>query len=257
MGETMSDTRAHRFSSHRALYWLKSHSLIHTIIILPYLGMRFLFGNKFPMPKEEYLQKLGISPEAIFWKDFHGGYEKEVSKKLLTIHGNLYVDVGTYYGHYLLLLHKNFKAMVGFEPFPNNREICLRILKTKEVENVVVYQQAVSDSMGQDVLYEGDSDSNTIEPHEQFQSRGKLLIWINTIDNMFHDDVIDLLKVDAERAEWKVLKGAAQMLQMRRIKHILIEIHDDADRNPMEVNLNSLGFITTWLDSNHVWGELR
>ena len=51
-----------------------------------------------------------------------GVIEPRMSEFLKTKHGEVFVNVGAYHGHYSLLLRRNFKQVIALEPVPRNAD---------------------------------------------------------------------------------------------------------------------------------------
>jgi hypothetical protein len=66
------------------------------------------------------------------------------------------------------------------------------------------------------------------------------LIKVRTLDSLFLDKIIDILKIDVEGAEPRVLQGARRMVEAGRIRKIIIEY------NP-----------TSWSGYSSDWDNLR
>jgi len=170
-------------------------------------------------------------------------HEKPVSSFLKSVRGHVFVDIGANYGYYSLLLYGNFEKIYAFEPI-------LSIFKElesnfKKFNNVECIKKAVSNVDGQlvDFSYHG--------------SRGSAETV--TLASFFPDMEIDLIKVDVEGAEWKVLEGAERILE--RIKSWVVELHDPDRKEELENWFVSRSYSVRWLDfrfkgsrtANHIY----
>jgi len=170
-------------------------------------------------------------------------HEKPVSLFLKTIKGHVFVDVGANYGYYSILLHGNFEKIYAFEPIPSIfKELESKLEKFDDVECV---RKAVSNVDGQSVelAYHGSHGfAETV-----------------TLASFFPNTEIDLIKVDVEGAEWKVLEGAEPILE--RIKSWVVELHDPSRKEELENWFVSRGYSARWLDfafrgsrtANHIY----
>ena len=56
----------------------------------------------------------------------------------------------------------------------------------------------------------------------------------STLDSIFPDQTIDILKLDVEGAERYILRGATKLLAERRIRNLIIEYNHDAWKDQQE-----------------------
>ena len=145
-------------------------------------------------------------------------HERPVSSFLKSIQGNIFVDLGANYGYYSLLLHKNFKRTYAFEPIQTLFDELE--LNLSRFEDVVCINKAVSNTDGQ----KWKSDYHGIEGETD----------TITLASFFRNDKIDLIKMDVEGEEWKVLEGAKPIID--NIDSWLIELHDPNRKEEIEPN---------------------
>jgi len=170
-------------------------------------------------------------------------HEKPVSSFLKTIKGRVFVDVGANYGYYSMLLRGNFEKIYAFEPIPSIfKELESSLEKFDDVECV---RKAVSNVDGKSVelAYHG--------------SRG--FAETVTLASFFANMEIDLIKVDVEGGEWRVLEGAEPIL--KRIHSWVVELHNPSWKEELENWFVSRGYSVRWLDfafrgsrtANHIY----
>ena len=172
-----------------------------------------------------------------------GLHERPVSSFLRKLTGHVFVDVGSNYGYYPMLLHKNFDKIIAFEPVPSIfQELEDNLGK---YNNVVRIRKAVSNVDGNllNIAYRGSQGyAETI-----------------TLASSFPNMEIDLVKVDAEGREWDVLKGAEPITN--KIRSWVVELHDPERKKELENWFTSRGYLTSWLDfayrgsktANHIY----
>jgi FkbM family methyltransferase len=149
------------------------------------------------------------------------------------------VDAGANVGAFAAALARAVApggAVHAFEPLPATRRRLARTLELNGLENVVVNAEALSDAPGTAELhlygpgYESwaslaarriESAAGELEPRE------RLTVPTRTLDDYAAAagiERIDLLKVDVEGAEPRVLAGAAGLLAERRVAAALVEV---------------------------------
>jgi FkbM family methyltransferase len=137
-----------------------------------------------------------------------------------------FIDIGAHYGYFSLLANEVMEQkgkIFSFEPSPNT----YKLLKHNAalVKNIKAIQQAVSNKEEQIIFYEFPNlyaEYNTIDAN-QFQQEvwfaayapKKQEVQAITIDQLVIQEKImpNIIKIDVEGAEYKVIEGAAQFLQ--------------------------------------------
>ncbi len=144
-----------------------------------------------------------------------------------------------------MLLHGNFEKIYAFEPIPSIfKELESNLGKFDDVECI---RKAVSNVDGQmvELSYHGSQGfAETV-----------------TLASVFLNADIDLIKVDVEGGEWKVLEGAEPILE--RIKSWVVELHDPGRKEELEEWFASRGYSVRWLDfafkgsrtANHIYAR--
>ncbi len=171
----------------------------------------------------KYIQ--GID-ETIKWiiNDFN---EKKYLKKIFKNKKIIFVDIGTNYGSFYSKISKNFriKKALLIDPIPKfkNNLSHIKILNlgvTDKRCSKVFYEHKVS---SQSSFYKRNSKLKIIS-----KIKGKKLIKCDKLDNIFKNNkikFIDLLKIDAQHEELKVLKGSKNILKKKLINVIKVEIN--------------------------------
>lgn len=142
-------------------------------------------------------------------------------------------DIGANVGFYTFLAAKklNDTGMIfSFEPVLRNLSYLYRHLELNGLKNVVVIPLACSDENSLEKFF-FDSDSalgHMIESKEihNFNFRAYTYVQTITLDSFVSKSGIapDLIKIDVEGSELKVLKGAVNLLKERKPK-IFLSIH--------------------------------
>ena len=170
--------------------------------------------------------------------------EKEFFKARLRT-GMTVVDIGANIGDYTLVASRGVgdSGMVyAFEPDPVSYSLLERNIRLNNCENVVPYNLAITDSVGERTLYLDSEDSgrqslsaaNVREVAECVRSRTE------TLDHFFENLATkpDFIKIDAQGAEGLILQGAQNLLRKQDLQ-VIMEFWPRALRNfgvdPMEL----------------------
>ena len=175
-----------------------------------------------------------LSKEKKFLVNFFG------NKKIIAI------DVGANLGGYtdLLLKNANLKELHIFEPSKK----CIGYLKSKYIrKNIFINDNALSNTNKITTFYENEvlSQSSLNNRKNKFNSNLKNIetykVNCVSLDNYYFLNLkkkqIDLLKIDAEGEDLKVLKGSTKLLKNKKIKLIKIELLNSIDiQNKSNIN---------------------
>ncbi len=198
-------------------------------------------------------------------------WEPEVSNTLSATQGGLFIDVGANAGYYSWLLRNNYRKIVAFEPLPQNVKMLRRNLA--RMTNLEIWDLALSDREGTDTLKLGQTkdvgwftleekmvynptSAGLYSPHVMEKAEAEIPVRTTSLDKWLTDRKADLVKVDVEGAEWRVLAGASKSLHDHRISRICVELHDKSRMEELAGILADYGFETRWLDGDHIYGIL-
>jgi FkbM family methyltransferase len=145
-------------------------------------------------------------------------------------------DIGAYIGE-VTSIYKNIfpqSVIYCFEPFPDSFQ---KLKKLCTDSSIAAYQIAMSDKQGTAVLnINTDLSCNSLFPRpddgfryyaKDSQNTRQIEVDTTTLDNFCEKtkiSTIDILKIDVEGAETKVLKGASGLLSNQAIKLIYTEV---------------------------------
>ena len=159
--------------------------------------------------------------------------------------GGIVVDVGAYIGLYSLraaIIVGNKGLIIAFEPNPNAYCWLLKNIELNNAENVRAYNTALGDSESALDFYtvtKGNiGASSLMKQHiensgSRVESYVKTQIPVTTLDNLYYKSKvfegkpIDLIKIDVEGFELKVLTGLKRLLHERLIERLVVEVHVD------------------------------
>ena len=141
------------------------------------------------------------------------------------------IDVGAHFGSSLGRFAGAGWTVYAFEPDPANR--AKLVARIKDKPNVILSEEAVSDTPGQEVAFYASDESSGISALSAFRDTHREVARVRTVtlDTVVarHDIArIDFLKIDVEGFEMAVLRG----LDFDRIKPavVLAEYEDDKTR---------------------------
>jgi FkbM family methyltransferase len=165
-------------------------------------------------------------------------------------------DVGANVGLTSSLLLKKFPAsrVFAFEPHP---ETFVKLAGAASSDRFFPQQLALSDAQGQLKFYvhETASDLNSLVPNPRSVERygeanSEITVASTTVDTFCMANeitAIDVLKIDTEGTDLRVLKGAEEMLTAGRIGFVYVEFNDCMEKPG--VSGGSLISISSYLSS--------
>ncbi len=169
---------------------------------------------------------LRIAPE---FRQITEVYEPDVWARVMSAvaPGSVVVDVGAYVGLYTIALAQRTGPsgrVYSFEPDPQNCAVLRKHIELNEVsERVEVHQLAVGDKDGF-VPFTAGRDSQSVIGSNSFIAEAVRMM---RLDAILPSDRVDVLKVDVEGFEEKVLQGAEVLLsdKERKPRVIFMEVH--------------------------------
>lgn len=138
------------------------------------------------------------------------------------------IDIGANIGIATVAMAKRIGRegkLYSFEPMPEYFNILKDNVSSNGLENVEVYELAVTDQVGRAPFYQKELSSGIVfeEGVKKFEAP------TTTIDKFLNKEKIgriDLIHMDCEGSELLALKGAKETLQKNKVK-IFCEIHHD------------------------------
>ena len=146
-----------------------------------------------------------------------------------------FVDIGAHLGLYTCIASRQIVdagKIYAFEPYPPNFDALIENVKANDSRNIVeTYNIAMSDSNESVeffVFYEGvGSTANSL--HSEGKNREKIVVDSKRGDELRNQDINpDVVKIDVEGAELKVLKGMESMLDDGIPRVIYCEVHQNS-----------------------------
>lgn len=132
----------------------------------------------------------------------------------------VYVDVGSNIGTTVWLYARQAKRIVAFEPIPHLAQVIRDSIQVSKSNNIELRQVAIGETTGELSMV---NSNNAIVSRST--GADTIKVKTNTLDlELINEPRIDLLKIDVEGFEWRVLQGAEVTLRNKRPR-LLIEIH--------------------------------
>ncbi len=160
------------------------------------------------------------------------------------------LDIGAQSGAFTLLSKFFPKTKwYSFEPDPVNYDLLVENILINSITNVHTFNMGISNEIGNAQL-------NVCENHRGLNSYGEkisrfdnaLIISteINTLDNLFLNKKIDLIKIDTEGCEYNILEGGKKVIEKNKPK-ILLEYYEQ----------NLIQFGKNFIDLHNLLEELN
>lgn len=164
--------------------------------------------------------------------------------------GDICIDIGANQGIYTLLLGRLIGEeglCVAVEPSPKNFKILKTNIKINKLNNIIPINKGCSDCESEADLYEDRTGRcSSLDPSHLLESNISITdiskVKVEPLDNIVNKlkiDKIKLIKIDVERHELYVLRGALNTL--KRTRYIIIETRDDTEKDVRSI-LEENGF---------------
>ena len=143
--------------------------------------------------------------------------------------GDVIVDVGANIGLFSLAVAKKMNMeghIYAFEPFPNTANYAKKNFELNALTSLISLRQvAISDKPGDGCLHLGSfSGHHSLYPLTINDNDEELFVSLSTLDNELSDiSHVNLLKIDVEGAELKVLDGATALVERSKDIAIIVE----------------------------------
>jgi FkbM family methyltransferase len=146
--------------------------------------------------------------------------------------GMTVVDVGANIGYFTFLAAKKVGSVgkvVSVEPHPSNFALLKDAIESNQILNVRALPIALGDR--KDRIHIGMADQTVFPNRTASTLKASVTdpeISVETLDDLAEKEglrTIDLLKIDVDGYEWRILQGATNCLQEKRVKRIIIEFN--------------------------------
>ena len=154
----------------------------------------------------------------------NGEWEPKLSRNLKRVlgQGGFFLDVGANIGYHSLFVSKligDKGHVYSFEPQKNICEQFLKSIVHNNLTNVTVFNNALSDHGGTEVLHVreenvGGSTLLSLPEMESFHTSESMNVTLKTLDS-YLDMVtrVDVIKIDVEGYEFEVFKGGEKLIE--------------------------------------------
>lgn len=181
-----------------------------------------------------------------------GSYEasKQELLRKLKLDGCTVLDIGANVGFYSMLLSRLVGPsgrVLSFEPLPRNVYFLNRHIILNRINNIEVYEAAVSDFNGR-ISFDASGDPSM----GHLAENGTLKVSAMRLDSLTElDSSARLVKIDVEGAEESVLRGGQKFFKTQR-PVILLATHGQYATEACRELLKSYGYSFEPLDRNAV-----
>jgi len=207
--------------------------LVYTIIDIITLGNGI----------RKHISGFGLKLPTRFFRYFERDYELNNINFInnYVTNGMTVIDVGAHIGLLSIVMAKKTGAngqVFSFEPTPSTFAILKKTIEINEVKDVVhPINKAVAEKAGKTSFYVTDiaaHNSNSLSNNERnYGNEKKIDVDLISIDELVQEKNISkvgFIKIDAEGAEYAVLKGATNTIEKQRPKMILA-LHPSSIKN--------------------------
>ena len=176
--------------------------------------------------------------------------ENEVKLIIKNTRGYLFVDVGANIGTHSIIARRSFDIVIAIEPHPSSMKKFRTKIVEKKIRNIYTMCVAISNYFSRGRLnLSTTSGSHRLNSLSTDTSK-YITVPVVTLASLLEDGA-DLIKVDVEGSEFKVVTGARPIIH--KIKAWIIEVHDMDRRRELKNIMECFGYETRWLDHGHLY----
>ncbi len=225
------------------------------------LALRIILARSKPKIYElDHGIRLKLSPkQALHLGVLHLGTINPLETKLLGIilkRGGIVFDAGAYVDGWYSLIAAKLVGFAGhvyaFEPNPRIYKQLKRNIALNEADNITLEKLALSDNSQITNFYDGDmasslSISQASDFGDNFRAKSYVIKTTSLIDYIKKHRIshVDLIKLDIEGSEYRVLKAARKLLIKRDAPDLLVEVVSEflkQDEDLLFKLLNGVGY---------------
>jgi len=185
------------------------------------------------------------------WWRFSTSFEPLTYKFLTsnTESSNIFLDVGAHIGLYTIRLARRVSKVIALEPEPQNYALLYRNIVMHGLNHkVLVLPIAISDKNGYAMLcVKASSGAHTLEGEVNCKKESRVLsLNIDTLLKLLNINRADVIKIDVEGHESKVINGMHRLLHSRPPRILVIETR--RENSELREFLARLGYRVLMLD---------
>ena len=151
----------------------------------------------------------------------------------------LIIDCGANIGFATLYFKKLYPEarILAFEPDPDSYELLQRNVTENNLQNVTLYNVALSDETGTTSFYQADRKAGlTSSLSAERGGQNKISIEVRKLSDFISEfNAIDLIKMDIEGAECQVVKELSESKALQKSSQYIIEYHHSTETNKGEL----------------------
>jgi len=195
-----------------------------------------------------------ILKEKIDWDIFIEIYLRDVYCQSIILEEMKIIDVGAHIGLYATLAASKTGPsgkVIAIEPSTKNYKNLIENIKINNYNNIIPVKKALSDHEGLENLY---LSSSSVRHSLDYNTAAKMgfispvKVEVATLDKLLENlslKKIDIIKIDAEGEEMKILKGSEKTLKNNPTAKILVaSYHYPKETKEVRDYLGTLGFKT-------------
>lgn len=159
-------------------------------------------------------------------------YEPKLTElfKQVVMPGDVVVDIGANIGYFTLLASRlvgEQGRVYAFEPAPENFALLSKSLTANGSRNVRAFQKAVSNNRGSAKLLLGEENWGSHRIVESAAEGQLVEVEITSLDEFFGNghQKLDVVKMDAEGSEARILQGASRVLKTNPDLVLFLELN--------------------------------
>lgn len=182
-------------------------------------------GFKMVLDEHSYMD-LSLYKEFLEYGLYEPNITKYIKKNLRP--GSTFVDIGANSGYYSLLASSLVGAdgiVISFEPYPDTFNRLLHNVKFNGIDNVRLYNMALSSYDGKAKLYVSRASDGLNSLKSIPLVEGAIDVEIKRFDTICGSESVDMIKIDAEGSECDIIDGAQSSLIKNPRIQIIYEIN--------------------------------
>jgi len=144
--------------------------------------------------------------------------------------GDIFLDVGAHVGIYAVKLARKVSKVIALEPEPQNYGFLYRnILVNGLGDKIIALPVAASDRNGYAYLYiKSHSGAHSLEDSKNYRRIAKVITMrIDTLLRILNIKGVDIVKIDVEGHENRVIRGMSELLKHRPPRILIVETKKD------------------------------